>query len=302
MLRTTSPTLSASLKAGITTAILSRKRSGSFASRNSSQARPSSRAESCWFIRADLGQRPQDQQEEDRDGEHRETENSAAVAALEGEGGEQGVEQLGPRDDREPDSAEDGEQDCRIGERAPAPDREGDQQDRENESTGAQRGELFGEDGGDHRDGQGGGQNSHACGALDRARRCAAPGVTLPRSCASSFSGATAISAGRRRCASPPAATRSPSSTTSRAARWHERHGTDSLTPIRSLEERIDAWQEVSGNEIRSYVGAIEDAGVPRGGGDRDEARGGRSTTASSPRRPTRWRAASRRSRPSTRT
>jgi UDP-sulfoquinovose synthase len=42
--------------------------------------------------------------------------------------------------------------------------------------------------------------------------------------------------------------------------RWHERHGTDSLTPIRSLEERIQAWHEISGKEIRSYVGAIEDA------------------------------------------
>ncbi len=42
---------------------------------------------------------------------------------------------------------------------------------------------------------------------------------------------------------------------------WHERHGTDSLTPIRPLDERIAAWHEVSGNEIRSYVGAIEDPG-----------------------------------------
>src|SRR3982751_5863524 len=41
--------------------------------------------------------------------------------------------------------------------------------------------------------------------------------------------------------------------------RWHERHGTDSLTPIRTLDERIAAWQEISGNEIRSHVGAIED-------------------------------------------
>jgi UDP-sulfoquinovose synthase len=41
--------------------------------------------------------------------------------------------------------------------------------------------------------------------------------------------------------------------------RWHENQGTDSLTPIRSLEERIDAWKEVSGKEIASYVGAIED-------------------------------------------
>src|ERR1700750_3071820 len=40
---------------------------------------------------------------------------------------------------------------------------------------------------------------------------------------------------------------------------WHEKHGTDSPTPIRPLEERIEAWKEVSGNEVASYVGAIED-------------------------------------------
>jgi UDP-sulfoquinovose synthase len=41
--------------------------------------------------------------------------------------------------------------------------------------------------------------------------------------------------------------------------RWHEQQGTNSLTPIRALDERIEAWQEVSGSTIRSYVGAIED-------------------------------------------
>src|SRR3954468_20679042 len=41
--------------------------------------------------------------------------------------------------------------------------------------------------------------------------------------------------------------------------RWHDQHGTDSLTPIRSLEERIDTWQEISGSEIASHIGAIED-------------------------------------------
>jgi UDP-sulfoquinovose synthase len=40
--------------------------------------------------------------------------------------------------------------------------------------------------------------------------------------------------------------------------RWHQQHGTDSLTPIRPLEERIEAWREVSGKQIRSYVGDIE--------------------------------------------
>src|SRR3954462_7465139 len=42
--------------------------------------------------------------------------------------------------------------------------------------------------------------------------------------------------------------------------RWLERNGTDSLTPILGLGERIAAWQEVSGKEVRSFVGAIEDA------------------------------------------
>jgi UDP-sulfoquinovose synthase len=41
--------------------------------------------------------------------------------------------------------------------------------------------------------------------------------------------------------------------------RWHEAQGTDSLTPIRSLEERVAAWKEVSGKGIAHYVGAIED-------------------------------------------
>src|SRR5262245_39046707 len=43
--------------------------------------------------------------------------------------------------------------------------------------------------------------------------------------------------------------------------RWHQQHGTDSLTPILAdLPARIAAWHEVSGKEIRSYEGAIEDA------------------------------------------
>ena len=42
--------------------------------------------------------------------------------------------------------------------------------------------------------------------------------------------------------------------------RWHTNNSTDSLTPIRSLADRIDAWREVSGNEIASYVGSMEDA------------------------------------------
>src|SRR3954447_2209747 len=41
--------------------------------------------------------------------------------------------------------------------------------------------------------------------------------------------------------------------------RWLTEHGTDWLTPIRGLDDRIAAWHEVSGEQIRSYVGAVED-------------------------------------------
>src|SRR3954451_14023832 len=41
--------------------------------------------------------------------------------------------------------------------------------------------------------------------------------------------------------------------------RWHTEHGTASLTPIGELDARIAAWREVSGEQIRSYVGAVED-------------------------------------------
>jgi UDP-sulfoquinovose synthase len=41
--------------------------------------------------------------------------------------------------------------------------------------------------------------------------------------------------------------------------RWHNEHSTDSLTPIRPLAERIDAWRELSGNAIEALIGNIED-------------------------------------------
>jgi len=41
--------------------------------------------------------------------------------------------------------------------------------------------------------------------------------------------------------------------------RWVESVGSDSLTPILDLERRIDAWREVSGHEIRSFLGSVED-------------------------------------------
>src|SRR3954462_12636912 len=40
--------------------------------------------------------------------------------------------------------------------------------------------------------------------------------------------------------------------------RWHSEHGSASLTPIRPLEERIEAWHEVSGERVRSYEVALE--------------------------------------------
>ena len=42
--------------------------------------------------------------------------------------------------------------------------------------------------------------------------------------------------------------------------RWHHEHGTDTLTPIRDLDERIEAWREIS-RRVRSgrYIGAVED-------------------------------------------
>ena len=41
--------------------------------------------------------------------------------------------------------------------------------------------------------------------------------------------------------------------------RWHIENSTDSLTPIRSLADRVEAWEQVSGNEVRAFVGSIED-------------------------------------------
>jgi UDP-sulfoquinovose synthase len=41
--------------------------------------------------------------------------------------------------------------------------------------------------------------------------------------------------------------------------RWHLERATDSLTPIASLADRIDAWREISGREIRALVGDVTD-------------------------------------------
>ncbi|HUB99025.1 MAG TPA: NAD-dependent epimerase/dehydratase family protein [Solirubrobacterales bacterium] len=41
--------------------------------------------------------------------------------------------------------------------------------------------------------------------------------------------------------------------------RWVRDAGSDSLTPIADLEQRLAAWTEVSGDSIRSFTGAVED-------------------------------------------
>jgi UDP-sulfoquinovose synthase len=41
--------------------------------------------------------------------------------------------------------------------------------------------------------------------------------------------------------------------------RWVSDGGGDSLTPILDLEQRIEAWREISGEQIRSYLGSVED-------------------------------------------
>jgi UDP-sulfoquinovose synthase len=41
--------------------------------------------------------------------------------------------------------------------------------------------------------------------------------------------------------------------------RWVGDVGGDSLTPIRDLEQRVEAWREISGEQIRSYPGSVED-------------------------------------------
>jgi UDP-sulfoquinovose synthase len=41
--------------------------------------------------------------------------------------------------------------------------------------------------------------------------------------------------------------------------RWVEEAGSHSLTPIATLEERIDAWREVAGKNIEAYIGDISE-------------------------------------------
>jgi UDP-sulfoquinovose synthase len=43
--------------------------------------------------------------------------------------------------------------------------------------------------------------------------------------------------------------------------KWVEEAGSHSLTPVVTLEERLEAWREVSGNQIEPYVGDIAEGG-----------------------------------------
>ena len=70
--------------------------------------------------------------------------------------------------------------------------------------------------------------------------------------------------------------------------RWHNENSTESLTPIHPLAERIGAWHELTGNTIDVVRRQHRGRRVPRPGGRRDTSPRRSSTTASSPRRPTR--------------
>ena len=41
--------------------------------------------------------------------------------------------------------------------------------------------------------------------------------------------------------------------------RMHLERGTDSLTPIRSLHERVDAWREITGKQMEMFIGDLTD-------------------------------------------
>ena len=40
---------------------------------------------------------------------------------------------------------------------------------------------------------------------------------------------------------------------------WHTQQSTDSLTPITSLSDRMETWADISGHEIKAYVGDVHD-------------------------------------------
>jgi hypothetical protein len=72
-------------------------------------------------------ERPQGEQEEDQDREDGQSEDAAAVALFEGEGGEQAVDDFGAGDHRQRRPGADQEQDVGVAQGAAADDRVGDQ-------------------------------------------------------------------------------------------------------------------------------------------------------------------------------
>ena len=119
------------------------KRSGRPAWRNSSQASPSSAAESWRELRAPDRERPQADDEEDEDGEDGEAEDPAAVALFEGEGGEQAVHDFGAGDDRQGEPGEEQQHHVGVAHLAAADDRVDDEDQRHGEADRAQ-GRQFG--------------------------------------------------------------------------------------------------------------------------------------------------------------
>ena len=217
-----------------------------------------------WFIRALSVSARSTSRNRISDREHRDAEDPVAVAALEGEGREQRVEELGAGDDRRaraPRSQQDQHVDvAQRARRQIAKPRSAGRRRRARpariavSSGGKNAGEITGT--------VKSGARIGATASVGRGhRRCAAVGATLPRlmrililggdgylgwPTAMRFSAPRPRGLRRRQLLPPPLARPSTS--------------TDSLTPIGSLDDRIDAWQEVSGKEIRSYVGSIEDA------------------------------------------
>ena len=66
---------------------------------------------------------------------------------------------------------------------------------------------------------------------------------------------------GPRRCGSPIAAHDMLIVDNFARRRWHVDQSTDSLTPIASFEDRIEAWERGFGPSHRDRVGCIEDGG-----------------------------------------
>ena len=93
-----------------------------------------------------LAQRPEHEQEEDQDREHGDAHDPGAVRALEREGRQQGVGDLGGGDDQDPGRDQQQDEDVGVAQLTPAPDRIAADQQRHDDPDGADRGQLGGQD------------------------------------------------------------------------------------------------------------------------------------------------------------